>query len=37
MDRLTVELGDSPVHALICQSNVSWTVGEVGHVLRPRR
>lgn len=37
MGRLMVELGDSPVHSLIRQSTVSWTVCEVGHVLRARR
>jgi hypothetical protein len=31
MDRLMKELGDSPVHALIDQRTVSWTVCEVRH------
>lgn len=31
--RLMSELADSPVHALIDQGTVSWTVSEVGHVL----
>ncbi|MCE4554399.1 hypothetical protein [Pelomonas cellulosilytica] len=30
MGRLMVELGESPVHALIRQATVSWTVCEVG-------
>lgn len=34
MERLMVELGDSPVHALIDPSTVSWEVCEVGHALK---
>lgn len=33
MSRLMTELSDSPVHALIDQRTVSWTVSEVRHQL----
>jgi hypothetical protein len=34
MSRLMTELADSPVHALIDQSTVSWTIAQVRHQLR---
>lgn len=33
MGRLMAELADSPVHALIDQRTVAWTVSEVGHFV----
>jgi hypothetical protein len=33
MPKLMQELGDAPVHALIDQATVSWTVATVGHQL----
>lgn len=36
MGRLMKELGDSPVHALIDQRTVSWTVCEVRHSVAGR-
>lgn len=33
MHKLMQELADSPVHALIDQATVSWTVATVGHRL----
>jgi len=33
MRRLMADLPDSPVHALIDQRTVSWTVSEVGHFV----
>ena len=31
MQRLMDELADSPVHALIDQATVTWTVARIGH------
>lgn len=31
MHRLMEELADSPVHSLIDQNTVTWTVAEIGH------